>query len=48
MLGHCGEGLVGRWGRRFARDEGLGPDAEGHGRFGRHRGDAVERSHPVD
>ncbi len=38
MLGHCGEGFAGRWGRRFARDEGLGPDAEGHGRFGRHRG----------
>lgn len=38
MLGHCGEGFAGRWGRRFAREEGDSPDAEGRGRFGHHRG----------
>lgn len=38
MLGYCREDLGGRWGRRFARDEGHGPEAEEYGRHGRHRG----------
>lgn len=38
MFGHCIENEDGRWGRRFARDEGHGPEGEGRGRHGRHHG----------
>jgi DNA-binding PadR family transcriptional regulator len=38
MFGHCRDGEGGHWGRRFARDEGDGPEAEGRGRHGGHRG----------
>jgi DNA-binding PadR family transcriptional regulator len=39
MFGHCRDGEGGRWGRRFARDEGDGAEAEGRGRHGgRHHG----------
>jgi DNA-binding PadR family transcriptional regulator len=37
MFGHWKEDERGDWGRRFAREEG-GPEAEAHGRHGRHRG----------
>jgi DNA-binding PadR family transcriptional regulator len=39
MFGHRGEGERGHWGRRFAREEGFaGPEADDHGRHGRHHG----------
>jgi DNA-binding PadR family transcriptional regulator len=39
MFGHCRDSEGGRWGRRFARDEGDGSEAEGRGRHGgRHGG----------
>jgi DNA-binding PadR family transcriptional regulator len=38
MFGQCGDGEGGHWGRRFAREEGHGPEAEGRGRHGRHHG----------
>jgi len=37
MFGHVRRDERGDWGRRFAREEGS-PEAEEHGRYGRHRG----------
>jgi len=38
MFGHWRDEVCGGEGRRFAREAGLGPEGEGHGRHGRHRG----------
>jgi DNA-binding PadR family transcriptional regulator len=46
MFRHCRDDERGHWGRRFARDEGFGPDAEDRGRHGWDRGGRFGRHGP--